>query len=146
MPLPYVAFEGRFGVNFELVDINILAEQLSQRLDQPRMASQQTERLVESMRGKGGARGAGFFTPDLLAVEFGDRFGIIAQQRDLLLVGAVLGKKIAEFVELFEPCGAERHDTILTLACFRECVWIALNLPQSGQLFYVPRNLGLRLA
>jgi hypothetical protein len=56
VPLPHVAFEGCFGVDLELMNVDILAEQLPQRLDQPRMACQQTERLVEGVRGKGGAR------------------------------------------------------------------------------------------
>src|ERR1700720_1260857 len=124
------------------------------------MRCQQTERLVEGMRGKGGARGARLLAPDLLAVALEDRFGVIAQKRDFLLVEAVREKQIAEFVELFELYGAKRHDATPFLARFRDCGWIALNLAQSGrvfykqgstcrcskQVFYVPRNLGLRLA
>jgi hypothetical protein len=40
VPLPYVAFEGRLGVELELVDIKALAVQLLQRRDQAGVVNQ----------------------------------------------------------------------------------------------------------
>src|SRR5215472_8785866 len=109
VPLPDVAFERSLGVDLELMDIDVLAEQLPQRLDQPRMRCQETKCLVESMRSKGGARRARFLAPDLLAIELEDRCGVIAKERYFFLVEAVREEQIPEFVELFDLCGAERH-------------------------------------
>ena len=66
------------------------------------MAGQQPERLVEGMRGKGGARRAGLLAPDFLAVELEDRLGVVAQQRDLLLGEAVREEQVALLVEVLE--------------------------------------------
>src|SRR5262249_58963131 len=89
MPLPYVALERRLGVELELMDVDVLAEILLERTDEPRMAHQKAEHLVEGVRGKGGARRAGLLAPDLLALGFQDRFALDAQQRDLLLGEAI---------------------------------------------------------
>ena len=70
MPLPDVAFEGGLGVELELMDVDVLAEILLQRLDQPRVPRQQAEHLAEGVRGEGGAWRAGLLAPDLLAVRF----------------------------------------------------------------------------
>ena len=70
MPLPDVAFEGGLGVEFELMDVDVFAEQLPQRLDQARMPREKAEDLAESMCRKGGPRRAGFLPPDFLAVKF----------------------------------------------------------------------------
>ena len=85
--------------------VDLFAKQLAQRLDHPRMAGEQTERLVESVRGKSGARRAGLLAPDLLAIEFQDRLGIVAQQRDLFLAEAVREEQIALLVELLQLAG-----------------------------------------
>ena len=69
--------------------VDVLAEQLPQRLDQPRMAAEQPERLVEGVGRKGGARRAGLLAPYLLAIELEDGFGLVAQLRDLLFGKAV---------------------------------------------------------
>src|SRR5580693_7348208 len=37
MPLPDIALECRLGVELELMHVDVLAEQLAQRLDEPRM-------------------------------------------------------------------------------------------------------------
>ena len=105
MPLPDVAFEGRLGIELELMDVNILAEILPQRFDQPRMAAEQTKHFVERVSGECRARRAGLLAPDLLAVEFQDRFGVVAQQRDLILGKAVREEQIALLVELFLLAG-----------------------------------------
>src|SRR5450830_72630 len=55
MPLPEVALEGGLGVELELVDVNLFAEQLPQRLDQARMPRQQAEHFTEGVGGEGGA-------------------------------------------------------------------------------------------
>jgi len=54
------------------------------------------------VRGKGGARRAGLLAPYLLAIEFQDRLGVVAQQRDLFLAEAVREEQIALLVELFQ--------------------------------------------
>src|SRR5437660_1418319 len=92
------------------MDVNVFAEDLLQRLDQPRMTGQQAEGLVERVRGESGARRTGFLAPYFLAIEFEDRLGIIAQQRDLLLAEAIRKKQIALFVEGFDLSGVELHD------------------------------------
>src|ERR1700724_581737 len=53
VPLPDVALERRLGVDLELVDVDALAEQLHERLDQARMVRHQPERLVVGVGGKG---------------------------------------------------------------------------------------------
>ena len=93
VPLPDVALEGGLGVELELMNVDVLAEILLQRLDQPRMGDQQAEHLVEGVRGEGGARRAGLLAPDLLPVGFEDLLGLDAQQRDLLLGEAVRKKR-----------------------------------------------------
>src|SRR5689334_9428146 len=76
------------------------------------MARQQTECLIESVGGEGGAWCARFFAPDFLAIEFEDGFGVVAQERDFFLVEAVREKQITEFFELPDFCGAERHGAV----------------------------------
>jgi hypothetical protein len=58
VPLPHVTLERRFGIDLELVDVNVLAEDLPQGFDQPRMAGEQVESLVKCVGGKSGARRA----------------------------------------------------------------------------------------
>mgnify|MGYP003694338683 CR=1 FL=1 len=58
------------ALSLELMDVDALAEQLPQRLDQPRMPREQAEGLAESMCRKGGPRRASFLPPDFLAVKF----------------------------------------------------------------------------
>jgi hypothetical protein len=76
------------------------------------MAGEQAERLVERVRGKGGARRARFLAPDLLAIELEDRLGVIAQQRDFLFTETVRKEQITVFVELFQLRGRELHGGI----------------------------------
>ena len=109
VPLPDVALEGGLGVELELVDVDLLAEQLPQRLDQARMARQQAEHFAEGVRGEGGARGAGLLAPDFLAVELEDVLGFHAQQRDLFLGEAIGEEDVALFVEGSKLLGVELH-------------------------------------
>src|SRR5437762_2582727 len=83
VPLPDIAVERRLGVDLKLMHVELLAEQLLYRLDEPRMRAEQAETLIVGMRGKGGARRAGFFLPDFLAARPVDRLRIAAQGRDL---------------------------------------------------------------
>ena len=85
--------------------VDVLAEQLAQRLDEPRMRGQQAERLVEGVGGEGGARCAGLLPPHLLAIEFEDRLGVVAQKRNFLLAEAVRKEQIALLVEIAELVG-----------------------------------------
>ena len=89
MPLPDIALEGRFGVELELMYVNVLAEQLVQRLDQPRMAGEQAKRLVEGVGGKRGPRRAGLLAPHLLAIELEYGFRIVADLCDFLFIETV---------------------------------------------------------
>ncbi len=79
VPLPDVALEGGLGVELELMDVDVLAEILLQRPDQPRMADQQAEHLAEGVRREGGARRAGLLAPDLLAVGLEDLLALDAR-------------------------------------------------------------------
>ena len=69
------------------------------------MGGKQAERLVEGMGGEGGARRAGLLPPHFLAIEFEDRLGIVAQERDFLLAEAVRKEQIALFVEIPKLAG-----------------------------------------
>src|SRR5215212_6737398 len=68
VPLPELALEGRLGVDLELVDVDRLAEELLQRLDEARMARQDPERLVIGMRRERRSRRTGLLAPDLGAL------------------------------------------------------------------------------
>ena len=105
MPLPDIAFKGGLGVELELVDIDRLAEQLHQRLDQARMARHHLEHLIELVRGKGGARRAGFLAPDFRAVELEDVVGLGAQKRDLFFREAVGKEDVTLLVKGLELLG-----------------------------------------
>ena len=109
VPLPDLAFECGLGVELELMDVDVLAEQLAQRLDQTRMPRQQAEDIAEGMRGKGGARRPALFPPDFLPVELEDFFRFVAQQRDFFLAEAVGKEDKALFVEGADLFGAELH-------------------------------------
>src|SRR5882724_7695792 len=80
MPLPDVAGEGRFGVDLVLVHVDLLAEDLLDRIDHARMRAEQAERLIIEMRGKGGARRAALFAPHLRAVGVVDAHGLLREQ------------------------------------------------------------------
>src|SRR5205823_3031463 len=105
VPLPDVALESGLGVELELMDVNVLAEILLERADQPRVADQQAKHLAEGMGREGGARRPGFFAPDLLAVGLEDLLALDAEQRDLLLRKAVRQEDIALVVEGLELLG-----------------------------------------
>jgi hypothetical protein len=109
MPLPDVAFERGLGVELELVHVDVLAEQLAQRLDQPGVSRQQAEHFAEGVRGKRGARRAGLLAPDFLAIEFEDVFGFDAQQRDFFFREAIREENVTLFVEGAKLFGVELH-------------------------------------
>ena len=109
MPLPHVAFESGLGIELELVDVDVLAEDLPHRLDQPRVPGEESEYIAEGMRGEGRSRRAGFFPPDLLPVERKDALGFVAQKRDLFLAETIREEEktlLFKFADLF---GAEVH-------------------------------------
>jgi hypothetical protein len=54
---------------------------------------------------KRGARRAGLLPPHLLAIEFEDRLGVVAQKRDFLLAKAVRKEQIALLIEIAELVG-----------------------------------------
>jgi len=57
------------------------------------------------VRQAGGARRAGLLPPHLLAIEFEDRLGIVAQERDFLLAEAVRKEQVALLVEIAKLAG-----------------------------------------
>jgi len=89
--------------------VELLAEQLLDRLDQARMRAEQAKALVVGMRGKGGARRPGFLLPHFRPTGMVDQLGLAAQRRHLLAGKAVRQKEIAVFVESLELGGAQRH-------------------------------------
>ena len=90
--------------------VNVLAEQLAKRLDQPRMAGQQAKGLVERVGGESGARRAGFLAPHLFAIELEDRLRIIAQQRDFRFGKAIGKEQVSLLVEFLDLPRREFHD------------------------------------
>src|SRR5664279_1961280 len=80
VPLPDIAGEGGFGVDLVLVHVDLLAEDLLDRLDHARMRAEQAERLVIEVRGKGGARRAALLAPHFRAVGVVDTFRLVRQQ------------------------------------------------------------------
>src|SRR5258705_536369 len=73
------------------------------------MARHHFENFIELMCGEGGARRAGFFPPDFLAVELEDVVGLEPQQRDLFLGETVREKDVALLVESLELFRRELH-------------------------------------
>src|SRR6059058_6594944 len=86
VPLPHVAVERRLGVDLELMHVELLAEQLLDRLDQARMRAEQAKALVVGMRGKGGARRPGFLLPHFRPTGMVDQLGLAAQRREAELI------------------------------------------------------------
>ena len=110
VPLPDIAGEGRLRVDLVLVHVQLLAEQLLDRLDHARVAAQQAEGFVVQMRGEGGAGRAGLLPPDLRAVGVVDALGLRAQHGDLLRAEGLRQEKPAFFVELPDLVGVQLHD------------------------------------
>src|SRR5437660_10783674 len=88
VPLPDIAVERRLGVDLELMHVELLAEQLLYRLDEPRMRAEQAETLIVGMRGSGGGRRAGVVLLGFGARRVVDRVGTASLGRDLLVGGA----------------------------------------------------------
>ena len=82
VPLPDIAGELGLRVDLELVHVDLFAEHLLQRFDEPGVAAEDREGLVIGVGGEGGARRAGGFAPDFLAVLGVDLFAFLAQNRD----------------------------------------------------------------
>src|SRR3954452_17460953 len=55
VPLPDLALEGGLGVDLDLLDVELVAQELEGRLDQPRMPHHQLEARVPQMQPHGGA-------------------------------------------------------------------------------------------
>ena len=87
------------------MNVDILAEQLPQRLNQARMAREKAKHLAEGVRGKRGPRCPGLLAPDFLAVLFEDVRGFRAQQRDLLLGEAIGEEHVTLLVEGLQLVG-----------------------------------------
>ena len=109
MPLPDVAGEGGFGVDLELVHVELLAEYLLDRLDHARMRAKCAERLVIEMGGKRRARRAALLAPHLRAVGGIDAFGL-ARQEGGFLGAEKLGKQQPTLaVEMFDLLRGQFH-------------------------------------
>ncbi len=103
VPLPDVAVERGLGVDLVLVHVDRPAEDLHHRLDQPRMAAEAAKGFVVGVRGEGGARDAGLFAPDLVALERVNLGRGPFQHAHLVGVERVRQEQVAaalEFVEL----------------------------------------------
>jgi hypothetical protein len=109
VPLPDVTLERRLGVELELMNVDILAEHLPQRLDQARVMRQQAEDFVVLVRREGGARRAVLLAPDLLAVLAEDVVGAAAHQGDFLLGEAAREEAVALIVELADLLCGQFH-------------------------------------
>ena len=109
VPLPHFAVERGLRVDLELMHVELFAEHLLDRPDQPRMRAQQAERLVVGVRGEGGARRARLLAPDLLAIGAEDRLRLVAQHRHLLGREQVRQEQVALLVELLKLLLAECH-------------------------------------
>src|SRR5262249_7667578 len=113
VPLPDVAGEGRLGVDLELMHVDLLAEDLFDRLDHAWMGAEHAERLLIEMGGNGRARRAAFLAPDLWSVGVVDGDGLARQEIDLLLAEQ-LGKKQPAFaVEMIDLLLGQSHDFLL---------------------------------
>jgi hypothetical protein len=95
--------------------VKLFAEHLLDRPNEAGMAPQQAERLVVGMRGEGGARRAGLFAPDLLAVGGVNRLGLVAQDRDLGFGETAGQKEITVVDELAELLRGERYRDCLRM-------------------------------
>ena len=95
--------------------VELFAEHLLDRPDQPRMVAEQTERLVVGMGGERGARRTGLLAPYFLAVGRIDLLGLVAQDRDFLLREAAGQEQIAFFSELPKLLRRQRHCGLLPL-------------------------------
>ena len=109
VPLPNLAVEGGFRVDLVLMHVELLAEQLFDRADQPRMGAKQTEGLVVGVRGERSTRRAGFFAPYLRPVGIINRYGFLPQGSNLLGGEAIGEEEIAFFVKLADLFFGQAH-------------------------------------
>src|SRR2546430_9631688 len=109
MPLPDIAGESRFGVDLVLVHIDLLAKDLFHRIDHARMGTEQPERLVVEMGGKGGARRAALLPPYLRAVGVVDALRLAGQQLHFLLAEQLRQKQPALVVEIVDLLLGQLH-------------------------------------
>ena len=115
VPLPDLAIEGGLRVDFELMHIHWLAEELLERLDEARVAAEDGEGLVISVGGEGRARRARFLAPDLLPVGVENTLCLRAQDGHLLLRKAIGKHEVPELVEVLQLFGCELHGPLLQL-------------------------------
>src|SRR5262249_19079747 len=82
--------------------VELLAEDLLHRLDQPRMRTENAKRLAVGVSGKGCAGGATLLAPYLGALLAVDRLCLGLQQPDLLRIQDFRAEQPASRVELVE--------------------------------------------
>src|SRR5262249_22593612 len=87
MPLPHVAIERHLPVDLELVHVNVLAEELNDRVDHARVARELGERQAVHVCGEVGAHGVTALLADILGTMLG------VKARDF----------VAEHPDLFRP-------------------------------------------
>src|SRR4051812_16142073 len=116
VPLPDVAGEGRFGVDLVLVHVDLLAEQLLDRIDHARVRAEQAERLVIEMGGESGARRAALLAPYLRPLGAVDRLCLLRQQVDLLTAEQLGEKQPALAVEVVDLLLGQLHRFLLAFS------------------------------
>ncbi len=124
VPLPDVAGEGGFGVDLELMHVDLFAEELLDRLDHARMRAEQTERLVVEMGGKGGARRAALLAPHLGAISGIDPFRLARQQSGFFRAEQIGQEQPALAVEIVDLLRRQFHGVLLVFwICVLELCW-----------------------
>src|SRR4051812_20688516 len=113
VPLPYLAGKGSLRVDLELVNVDRLAEQLLQWLDQTRGAGQNSARPAVAGAGKRSTRYAALFAPDLLALFVEHLACSVTQRSDFVARKAFREEDVAELVEVSELSWGQLHGGLL---------------------------------
>ena len=114
VPLPDVSVEGHLAVDLELMHVHRLTQELLDRLNHARMASEFRELPVVKVRGEVRAHGIAAFLANVLCAALGiERGNFIEESRDLLRRKQRRQKQIPVAVELLYLLFAEVHWTPL---------------------------------
>src|SRR5262249_30053459 len=109
VPLPDVAGERGFGVDLELMHVDLFAKDLFDRLDHARMRAEHAEGLVIEMRGKSRAWCAAFFAPDFQTGCIVNADRLSGEEVDLLLAEQFRQKQPAFTIEMLDLFGCQFH-------------------------------------
>ena len=110
VPLPDIAVKGSLAVQLELMNIDIAAQQLPGRFQDPGVADKAAIDIVVGMGGKGGAHHVAALLPHDLGAAFGKyRRDFAFQDRQFLHVEQVRDKDETFILELPDLLGAQKH-------------------------------------